>query len=99
MPAVGHHEFEIFFDLPGVVVLAFPELLDDGGDIDGIFDFFIVIGEGVAIDGLPEDFRCLFFDEFVDHDENFFLDSRSLFAHLYIILTGERFDSFDKRAN
>ena len=56
MSAVGHHKFEVFFDLPGVVVLAFPQFLDDGGDIDGIFDFFIVIGEDVAIDGLSEYF-------------------------------------------
>jgi hypothetical protein len=56
MFAVSHHKFEIFFNLPSIVVLPFSKFLDDGGDIYGIFNFLIVIREGITIYGLPEYF-------------------------------------------
>jgi len=78
---VVHHQFEVVFDLPGTVVLTVFEAFDDGGDVNGLFDFFVVVWECDWVHGLPEYFGSLLLDEFVDHDQQFFLDCCSLFAH------------------
>lgn len=56
MPTISHHKFEIFLNLPSIVILSFSKFFDDGGDIYGIFDFFIVIREYITIYGLSEYF-------------------------------------------